>query len=63
MVSRLQSRWELLKRRGDEAGQGLVEYALVVALIAMAALVAISTLGGGIAGVLTRIGTKLAGVG
>ena len=63
MVSRLQSGWESLRVRGAEAGQGLVEYTLVVALIAMAALVAINALGGGIAGVLTRIGTRLAGVG
>ncbi len=33
---------------GDEAGQSMVEYAIVVALIAVAALGAIQALGGGI---------------
>ena len=46
-----------------EAGQDLIEYALVVALIAFAAVAAMQTLAGDINGVYTGIGTTLNGVG
>ena len=39
----------------DEAGQSMVEYALVTALIAVAALVTVQTLGEGIVGVFEGI--------
>jgi pilus assembly protein Flp/PilA len=43
----------------DERGQDLVEYALVVALIALAATAGMSTLAGKISSAFTSVGTKL----
>jgi pilus assembly protein Flp/PilA len=43
----------------DEAGQGLVEYALILALIAFAAVVAMQTLATDINSAFTNIGDKL----
>ena len=47
----------------QEEGQDLIEYALVVALIAFAAVGAMQTLATDINGVYTGIGTTLKGVG
>ena len=44
---------------GDESGQDLVEYALVVALIALAATVSMKTLATNIGTAFTSVGTKL----
>jgi pilus assembly protein Flp/PilA len=44
----------------DEAGQGLVEYALILALVAFAAVVAMQTLASDINNAFTGIGTALA---
>ena len=49
-------------RRG-EAGQSMVEYGVMVALVAVAAMVAVQALGTGVAGVFTRIVGKIAGIG
>ncbi len=38
-----------------EEGQGLAEYGLILALVAIACIVALTALGGSIAGVLNRI--------
>lgn len=46
-----------------EAGQSLVEYAIAVALIAVASMAAIQALGGGISAVFGRILAKIAGIG
>jgi pilus assembly protein Flp/PilA len=43
----------------DEAGQGLVEYALILALVAFAAVVAMQTLAQDINNAFTGIGTVL----
>ena len=43
----------------DENGQDLIEYALVVALIAFAATVGMSALAGGINNAFIKIGSKL----
>ena len=43
----------------DEAGQGLVEYALILALVAFAAVVAMQTLAKDINNAFTGIGTAL----
>lgn len=43
----------------EENGQDLIEYALVVALIAFGATAAMSTLSGDISTAFTTIGTKL----
>ena len=45
----------------DDRGQDLVEYALVVAIIALGATVAMSTLSKDINDVFTNIGSKLTG--
>jgi pilus assembly protein Flp/PilA len=44
---------------GDERGQDLVEYALVVALIALAATASMKTLATTIGTAFTSVGTKL----
>lgn len=38
-----------------EEGQGLAEYGLILALVAVACIAAVTLLGGNIAGVLTRL--------
>ena len=43
----------------DESGQDLVEYALVLALIALAATVSMKTLANVIGNAFTAVGTKL----
>ena len=44
----------------DEAGQGLVEYALILALVAFAAVIAMQTLAKDINNAFTGIGSTLA---
>ena len=44
---------------GSERGQGLAEYALILALIAIAAVVALLFLSGRISSILSLIGGKL----
>lgn len=43
----------------DEEGQGLAEYALILALIAIVAIVALLFLGGAISNILSSVGTSL----
>lgn len=43
----------------DESGQDLIEYALVAALIGLAAVAAMSTLGTDIKNIFTSVGTQL----
>ena len=38
-----------------EEGQGLVEYALIIVLVSIAAIVALTALGGGVSGVFNTI--------
>ena len=47
---------------GGEAGQSMVEYAIVAALIAVVAMVAVQALGGGIATVFTNILNRIQGI-
>ena len=47
--------------RDEEEGQGLVEYALIIVLISIAAIAAMNTLAGGITGVFGRINGTLSG--
>jgi pilus assembly protein Flp/PilA len=42
-----------------EEGQGLAEYALILALIAIVAIVALLFLGGAISGILNTVGTSI----
>jgi pilus assembly protein Flp/PilA len=52
--------WELLASlRQDESGQDLIEYALVAALIALAAVAGLKTVSAGIATAFNNINTQL----
>ena len=54
---------QLLARfRQDESGQNLVEYALVVGLVALAALTAMTNLGGAVCNMFGKIVYQLGGV-
>jgi pilus assembly protein Flp/PilA len=46
-------------KRDDEEGQGLAEYALILALIAIVAIVALLFLGGQISKILSTIGSSV----
>ena len=43
----------------DEEGQGLAEYALILALIAIVAIVALIFLGGQVSKILSTVGTSI----
>jgi pilus assembly protein Flp/PilA len=43
----------------DEEGQGLAEYALILALIAIVAIIALLFLGGQISGILSTVGASV----
>jgi len=43
----------------DEEGQGLAEYALILALIAIVAFVALIFLGGQVSGILSTVGDSI----
>ena len=45
--------------RDDDRGQGLAEYALILGLIAMVAIVALLFLGNGISGALSTVGDAM----
>ena len=45
--------------RRDEEGQGLAEYALILALIAILAIAALGVLSGALNGVLTKVGASI----
>ena len=48
-----------LVHRHDEQGQGLAEYALILALIAIVAIIALLFLGGAISQVLSTVGSSI----
>ena len=43
----------------DDSGQGMVEYGLIIALIAIAVITVLTTLGGRLRGVFTRMNNAL----
>jgi pilus assembly protein Flp/PilA len=45
--------------RRDEEGQGLAEYALILALIAIVAIIALIFLGGQVSTILSKIGESI----
>jgi len=49
----------LLTLHKDEAGQGLVEYTLIIALVALAATAGMSTLASYLNSAFTKVGSKL----
>ncbi|MCZ2110119.1 MAG: Flp family type IVb pilin [Dehalococcoidia bacterium] len=48
--------------RNSESGQAMVEYAIVVALIAVVAIIAVEALGDGIVAVFENIASELGGI-
>lgn len=56
----IRSRWHTaIAASTDERGQGLAEYALILALVAIVAIVALIFLGSQISGILSDVGTNL----
>ena len=53
-------RW--LRSGAGEAGQTMVEYAIIAALIAVVAMIAVEGLGTGISGVFDKISSELTGI-
>jgi pilus assembly protein Flp/PilA len=49
----------LIARFDDEEGQGLAEYALILALIAIVAIVALIFLGGQVSTILSTVGNSV----
>jgi pilus assembly protein Flp/PilA len=47
------------RHREDEDGQGLAEYALILALIAIIAIVALIFLGGQVSTILSKVGASI----
>ena len=45
--------------KNEESGQGMVEYALIIALVALVAIVGLAILGPKISNMFTNIGNKL----
>ena len=45
--------------KNDEEGQGLAEYALILALIAIVAIVALIFLGGQVSTILSKVGSSV----
>lgn len=58
-MSKLMAWWLTLPYSEREEGQGLAEYALILALIAIAAVTALIFLSGQITNILSSIGNKL----
>ncbi len=48
-----------MNARRDEEGQGLVEYALIITLVALAVIVALTAVGGAVTGQFTAIAGAL----
>lgn len=51
--------WRQLRRLDHDAGQGLAEYALILALIAIIAIVALIFLGSQISSILSTVGNSV----
>ena len=51
--------WFLATLRRDEDGQGLAEYALILALIAIVAIIALIFLGGQVRTILSNVGNSI----
>jgi len=56
-VALFQSVLAMLRR--DEDGQGLAEYALILALIAIVAIIALIFLGGQVSSILSTVGSSI----
>jgi len=56
-MERIRTRWTRLVQGND--GQGLAEYALILALIAIIAIVALIFLGGQISQIISEVGSSI----
>ena len=61
-LSRLTAFVQRFRRTDEEDGQGLAEYALILALIALVAIVALIYLGSQVSDKLSTIGSQLSSV-
>lgn len=52
---------KLIRFLKDEEGASAVEYGLIVGLIAVAIIIILGTLGGGLSGLFTRVSTSVSG--
>ena len=50
---------KIRRLHGDQGGQGMAEYGLIIALVAVAAIIAFNTLGGGISNKIERVNDQL----
>ena len=50
---------DLVSRADDDRGQGLAEYALILALIAIVAIIALIFLGGQVSKILSTVGKSI----
>ena len=57
MINQLESL--LIRLHNDEAGQGIVEYMLIIALVAFAATAGMSSLASGVNSAMTKIASVL----
>lgn len=56
----IRNRWDaIVASATDPRGQGLAEYALILALVAIIAIVALIFLGGQISGILSEVGVSI----
>lgn len=53
--------WGVKKFFREESGQGMAEYGLILALVAVVVIAALTTLSGGISGIFTEVGNVLNG--
>jgi pilus assembly protein Flp/PilA len=58
-MARLRTLRARLSRRPTDEGQGLAEYALILALIAIIAIVALIFLGGQISEIISKVGNSV----
>ena len=59
LITGLYLRVQELVQRDDEDGQGLAEYALILALIAIVAIIALIFLGGQVSKILSTVGNSV----
>ena len=57
---RLHNTW--FRAREEERGQGLVEYALIIAIVSLGAIAALTFLKGSITGLFSKAGSSVDGV-
>ncbi len=59
MVQYMQALYGLYMPEEKFEGQGMVEYALILVLVSIAAILVLTTMGGKVAGVFTKVNSNL----